>query len=104
MLFPHRGGKSVADIDTGGPKSLHFDKLTLLSLLFLPRGGPNSIANFDEGAWPDLPPLGSATAHTQGQFAIIRPKCCIKEMFARQSCSICIHSKCGVVYEMTAVD
>src|SRR6218665_226754 len=57
-----RGAKSVADIDTGGPKSLLFDKFTVLSLLFLPsRGGPNSIANFDGGPWPDLPPPGSAT-------------------------------------------
>jgi len=34
-----------------GPKSLHFDKFTMLSLLFLtlsaPEGEPNSIANFD---------------------------------------------------------
>ncbi len=49
------GGKSVADIDTGA-KSLHFDKFTMLSLLFLPPRGPNSIANFDGGPWPDLPP------------------------------------------------
>ena len=49
------GAKSVADIDTGEPKFLLFDIFTVLSLLFLPRG-PNSIANFDGGPWPDLPP------------------------------------------------
>src|SRR6218665_2546508 len=49
--------KSVADVDKrGGPKSLHFANFTILSLFFLPRGGPNSIANFDGGPWPDLPP------------------------------------------------
>src|SRR6218665_1135686 len=37
--FSVGGTKSVADIDTGGPKSLHFHKFTMLSLLFLlPRG------------------------------------------------------------------
>src|SRR6218665_327034 len=25
--------------------------------LSVPKGGPNSIANFDGGPWPDLPPL-----------------------------------------------
>src|SRR6218665_3759999 len=50
VFFRVGGAKSVADIDTGGPKSLHFDKFTMLSLLFLPRSrGPNSIANFDGG-------------------------------------------------------
>jgi len=33
----------------------------MLSLLFLPPRGENSIANFDGGPWPDLPPLGFAT-------------------------------------------
>src|SRR6218665_1313815 len=28
----------------------------MLSLLFLSPRGPNSIANFDGGPWPDLPP------------------------------------------------
>jgi len=45
----------------GGPKSLLLGKFTML--LFLPpKGGPNSIANFYGGPWPDLPPPGSATA------------------------------------------
>src|SRR6218665_211079 len=56
-FFSVGGAKFVADIDTGeGPKSLHFDKFTMLSLLFLPSRGPNSIANFDGGPCPDLPP------------------------------------------------
>ena len=36
----------VPDIDTGA-KTLIFAKMTMLPLLFLPGGGPNSIANFD---------------------------------------------------------
>src|SRR6218665_2853773 len=49
VIFPW-GGKSVADIATGGPKSLLFKKITILPLLFLSwRGGANSIANFDGG-------------------------------------------------------
>ena len=67
MLFFHRGGNSVADIGTGwGPKSLHFDKFTMLSLgySFCPRGGPNSIANFDGGAMAGFAPSGSATGRT----------------------------------------
>src|SRR6218665_2927005 len=56
----HRGAKSVSDIDTGEPKpqnpyistnSQHYH------YSFCPRWGPNSIANFDGGPWPDLPPL-----------------------------------------------
>src|SRR6218665_2892116 len=40
VVFVRGGAKFVADIDTGeGPKSLHFDKFTMLSLLFLPPKG-----------------------------------------------------------------
>src|SRR6218665_4187939 len=43
-----RASKSVADINTGSPKALLFDIFTVLSFLFLPpRGGANSIDNFD---------------------------------------------------------
>jgi len=52
------GGQIRSRHRKGGPKSLHFANFTILSLLFLPpRRGPNSIANFDGGPWPDLPPL-----------------------------------------------
>src|SRR6218665_2532175 len=62
--FSVRGGaKSVADSDTGGPKSLLLAKFTMLSLLFLPRRGANSIANFDGGHGRICPP-GSATGGT----------------------------------------
>ena len=37
-IFPW-GGKSVADIATGGPKSLLFNKITILPLLFLSQRG-----------------------------------------------------------------
>src|SRR6218665_2609051 len=46
----------------GGPKSLLLGKFTMLSLLFLPPRGPNSIANFDggiAGLAPLDPPLVS---------------------------------------------
>ena len=49
----------VIDIVTGGPKPLHFDEFTMLSLL--PRGS-NSIANFDGSAMAGFAPSrGSAT-------------------------------------------
>src|SRR6218665_4159458 len=37
MVFFHRGAKSAADIDTEGPKSLLFNKITILPLLFLAK-------------------------------------------------------------------
>src|SRR6218665_1618932 len=60
------GAKSVADIDTGGgPKSLHFDKFTMLSLLFLPpRGGQTPLPTSMGGHGRICPrPHGSATEY-----------------------------------------
>ena len=55
--FSVGGPNSVAHINQEGQKSLNSHKFTILSLLFLPPRGPNSIANFEGGPWPDLPPL-----------------------------------------------
>src|SRR6218665_3949940 len=60
MVFFHRGAKSAADIDTGGPKSLLFNKITILPLIFLSWRVAKLHCQFRWGAWPDLPP-GSAT-------------------------------------------
>ena len=51
-----RGAKSVADIDTVGPKSLLFDIFTMLPLLFLPPRGAKLHCQLRWGTWPDLPP------------------------------------------------
>jgi len=57
VVFSVGGAKSVADIDTGGPKSLLFDIFTMLSLLFLSiEGGQTPLPTSMGGPWPDLPP------------------------------------------------
>src|SRR6218665_2217173 len=51
------GAKSVADIDTGGgPKSLHFDKFAMLSLLFLPPREAKLHSQLRWGAMVGFPP------------------------------------------------
>jgi len=57
MVFFCRGAKSVRQIDQEGPKSLLFNKFTVLSLLFLPSRGAKLHCQFRWGPWPDLPPL-----------------------------------------------
>src|SRR6218665_3093981 len=56
MVFFHKGAKSVADIATRGPKSLLFNKITILPLLFLSQREAKLHCQFRWGAWPDLPP------------------------------------------------
>src|SRR6218665_2203039 len=56
-----RGARSVADIDKGGAKSLHFANFTILSLFFLPPEGgqtplPTSVGGM-AGFGPLDPPL-----------------------------------------------
>src|SRR6218665_2054656 len=54
--FP-MGAKSVAGIDTGRPKSILFNKITILPLLSLSRrGGQTPLPISMGGPWPDLPP------------------------------------------------
>src|SRR6218665_900765 len=55
-IFP-QGGQIRNRHRYVGPKSLHLHKFTILSLLFLPPRGPNSIANFDGGAMAGFAPL-----------------------------------------------
>src|SRR6218665_1313467 len=57
MVFFHRGAKYVANIGTGGPKSLLFKKNHNTTIALSVPEGANSIANFDGGPWPDLTPL-----------------------------------------------
>jgi len=58
VVFSVGGAKSVANIDTRGPKSLLFDIFTVLPLLFLtPKGGQTPLPTSMGGPWPDLPPL-----------------------------------------------
>src|SRR6218665_3687644 len=63
MVFFHRGAKSAADIDRGGPNSLLFNKITILPLLFLSRRGvPNLHSQFRGGGpMAGFAPPGSAT-------------------------------------------
>jgi len=56
VVFFRGGAKSVADIDTGGPRSLLFDKFKMLSLLFLPPRGAKLQWQLRWVPWPDLPP------------------------------------------------
>src|SRR6218665_1304644 len=64
MLLFRRGAKSLTHMDTsirGGQNPKMYINSQFYHYCSCPRGGPNSIANFDGGgAWPDLPP-GSAT-------------------------------------------
>src|SRR6218665_208110 len=59
-------GPNPSPTSIGAPKSLHFAKFTILSLLFLSprRWGPNSIISFD-GGHDRIAPPGFATARTQ---------------------------------------
>src|SRR6218665_1828927 len=70
--FSVGGGKSVADIDTGGQNPYILTNSQCYHYSFCPGGGPNSIANFDGGPCPDLPPSGSATV-PDGHAWIQRP-------------------------------
>jgi len=53
--FSVGGVKSVADIDTGA-KILTFRQIHNAIITLSALRGANSIANFDGGPWPDLPP------------------------------------------------
>jgi len=55
--FSVGGGKAVTHIDTGGAKILTFRQIHNAIITISAPRGPNSIDNFDGGAWPDLPPL-----------------------------------------------
>src|SRR6218665_1962586 len=59
--FSVGGTNSVADVDKGGPKSLLFDKFTMLSLRFLPPRGAKLHWQFQWGAMVGFAPPGSAT-------------------------------------------
>src|SRR6218665_3929980 len=57
MVFFHRGGQIRSRHRYGGAKILTFQQNHNTSIaLSVPEWGPNSIANFDGGPWPDLPP------------------------------------------------
>ena len=49
MLVFRRGAKSVAHIDWGGQNLKIYTNSQIYHYCFCPRGGPNSIANFDVG-------------------------------------------------------
>ena len=70
MAFFVGGAKSVADIDTGGQKPYFSTYSQSYHYSFYPQGRPNSIANFDGGPWPELPPSGSATLSPSGTLEI----------------------------------
>ena len=55
--FSVGGAESVADIDRGGQNPYISTNSQCYHYSFCSRGGANSIANFDGGPWPDLPPL-----------------------------------------------
>src|SRR6218665_1773618 len=65
--FSMGGAKSVTDIDTGGQKPYISTNAQCYHYSFCPRGGPNSIDNFDGGHVPICPPWirhwGETSAH-----------------------------------------
>src|SRR6218665_3989626 len=54
--FSVRGAKSVADIDTGGQNPYISTNSQCYHYSFCPRGGENSVANFDGGHGRICPP------------------------------------------------
>src|SRR6218665_3274594 len=56
MLFFHRGPNPQPTSIRGGQNPYFSTKSQYFHCSFCPGGGPNPIANFDGGPWPDLPP------------------------------------------------
>src|SRR6218665_418255 len=71
---PHRLG--------GGQNPKIYTNSQFYHYCFCPRGGPNSIANFDGGPWPDLPPLDPplCTLGARSSVSVLsdRPTCIVE--------------------------
>jgi len=50
------GAKSVADVNKGGHNPYFWTNSQCYHYAFCPRGGPNSIGNFDGGGMAGFPP------------------------------------------------
>src|SRR6218665_2687378 len=88
-FFFHRGGQICSRHRYGGwPKSLLFNKITILPLLFLSqRGGQTPLPISMGGPWPDLPPLDPplpyAAQHRNTSHIII-----LSSFLSMQSCKL----------------